>query len=89
MKNGSETDERLEFSWPGKREALEEALLPPTARLVPCPEESFHWDETENLYFEGDNLEVLRLLEGYNSGESPSDLHRSAVQYGKQRFYIR
>ena len=69
MKNGSETDERLEFSWPGKREAREEALLPPTSRLVPCPEESFHWDETENLYFEGDNLEVLRLLQETHAGK--------------------
>ena len=59
----SEDKERYEFTWPGKRAAMAEANLPINKTLRPVVEESKNWDETENLYIEGDNLEVLKLLQ--------------------------
>ena len=56
-------DERYEFTWVGKRAAIVEANKPIRKTLRPCPEESKNWDTTENLYIEGDNLEVLKLLQ--------------------------
>lgn len=56
-------DERYEFTWVGKKEAMREAGKPIRKTLRPCPEESKNWEETENLYIEGDNLEVLKLLQ--------------------------
>ena len=56
-------DEAYEFTWVGKREALREAGRPIRKTLRPCPEESKDWDTTENLYIEGDNLDVLKLLQ--------------------------
>ncbi len=59
-------DEAYEFTWVGKRTAIAEAGRPIRKTLRPCPEESRDWDTTENLYIEGDNLDVLKLLqEGY------------------------
>lgn len=58
-----EGKERYEFTWPGKRAAMAEANLPINKTLRPVVEESKNWDETENLYIEGDNLEVLKLLQ--------------------------
>lgn len=55
--------ERYNFSWPGKSKAVRIAQTPSTGTLRPCKEESKNWDETENLYIEGDNLEVLKLLQ--------------------------
>ena len=55
--------ECYEFTWPGKREAIMEAAKSTTKTLRPCPEESKNWDTTQNLYIEGDNLEVLKLLQ--------------------------
>ena len=57
------TDEAYEFTWVGKRAAIEEAAKPIRKTLRPCKEESKNWDTTENLYIEGDNLEVLKLLQ--------------------------
>lgn len=54
--------ERYEFNWPGKRAAALLANTPIQATLRPCREESVHFDTTENLYIEGDNLDVLKLL---------------------------
>ena len=54
--------ERYEFTWPGKRAAMAEANAPINKTLRPALEGSKNWDETENLYIEGDNLEVLKLL---------------------------
>lgn len=51
------------FSWKGKSEAIKMMFTPPKGTLRPCREESKNWDETENLYIEGDNLEVLKLLQ--------------------------
>lgn len=58
-----EGDERYEFTWVGKKAAIAEANKPIRKTLRPCPEESKDWDTTENLYIEGDNLEVLKLLQ--------------------------
>lgn len=55
--------EKFSFEWAGKRRAIAEAQKRSTGTLRPCPEESVNWDSTENLYIEGDNLEVLKLLQ--------------------------
>ena len=56
-------DEAYEFTWVGKKAAIVEANKPIRKTLRPCKEESKDWDTTENLYIEGDNLEVLKLLQ--------------------------
>lgn len=56
-------DEAYEFTWVGKRASIVEANKPIRKTLRPCIEESLNWDNTENLYIEGDNLEVLKLLQ--------------------------
>ena len=56
-------DEAYEFTWVGKKAAIVEANRPIRKTLRPCKEESVDWDNTENLYIEGDNLEVLKLLQ--------------------------
>lgn len=58
-----EGEERYQFTWPGKREAIHNANAPTNMTLRPCKEESVDFDNTENLYIEGDNLEVLKLLQ--------------------------
>ena len=55
-------EERYQFTWPGKREAIRLAAAPIAASLRPCREESVDFDKTENVYIEGDNLDVLKLL---------------------------
>lgn len=56
-------DEAYEFTWVGKKAAIVEANKPIRKTLRPCKEESVNWDTTKNLYIEGDNLEVLKLLQ--------------------------
>ncbi|WP_234130821.1 site-specific DNA-methyltransferase [Bacteroides uniformis] len=56
-------DERYQFTWPDKRKAILAANAPSTNTLRPCREESVNFNNTENLYIEGDNLEVLKLLQ--------------------------
>ncbi|MCM1235513.1 MAG: site-specific DNA-methyltransferase [Ruminococcus flavefaciens] len=56
-------DEAYEFTWVGKKASIVEANKPIRKTLRPCKEESKDWDNTENLYIEGDNLEVLKLLQ--------------------------
>ena len=58
-----EGDECYEFTWVGKKAAIVEANKPIRKTLRPCVEESKDWDATENLYIEGDNMEVLKLLQ--------------------------
>lgn len=58
-----EGDEAYEFSWVGKKSAMLSANKPIRKTLRPCKEESVDWENTENLYIEGDNLEVLKLLQ--------------------------
>ena len=55
--------EKYSFTWKGKSECLKLAQKRSTGTLRPCPEESVNWDSTQNLYIEGDNLEVLKLLQ--------------------------
>ncbi len=56
-------NEAYEFTWVGKRSSIIEANKPIRKTLRPCVEESVDWDTTENMYIEGDNLEVLKLLQ--------------------------
>ena len=55
-------EERYQFTWPDKRQAMRLASTPIAATLRPCREESVNFDTTQNLYIEGDNLDVLKLL---------------------------
>ena len=55
-------EERYQFTWPDKRKAILAANAPINATLRPCPEESVDFDTTQNLYIEGDNLDVLKCL---------------------------
>ena len=54
--------ERYQFTWPDKRKANQLANIPTTMTLRPCREESVDFENTENLYIEGDNLDVLKVL---------------------------
>ena len=56
-------EERYNFTWNGKSEAKKIALTQSTGTLRPCKKDSKNWDDTQNLYIEGDNLEVLKLLQ--------------------------
>ena len=58
-----ESEEKFGLSWHGKRRARRLALTPSSGTLRPCPEESVAWESTQNLMIEGDNLEVLKLLQ--------------------------
>ena len=58
-----DADEMYQFTWPGKQEARREAARPTNKTLRPVVEDSVDWDNTQNLYIEGDNLEVLKLLQ--------------------------
>jgi len=58
-----EGEEYYRFTWAGKAQARREAHKPSTGTLRPCKEESVDWDSTQNLYIEGDNLEVLKLMQ--------------------------
>ena len=69
---GSEVDDREErygLNWHGKRQARQIALTPSRGTLRPCQEDSVNWDSTQNLMIEGDNLEVLKLLQKSYSGK--------------------
>ncbi len=57
-----ENQEKYEFTWPGKKESILLANRPTDKILRPCKEESVNWDTTKNLYIEGDNLNVLKIL---------------------------
>lgn len=61
--------ERYQFSWPGKREAKEEARRPISKTMRPDLERSLEWDKTANLYIEGDNLDALKLLRSTYAGK--------------------
>ena len=63
---GDEVDtskEKYQFTWNGKSESIKLAQTPSSGTLRPCKEKSRDWDSTENIYIEGDNLEVLKLLQ--------------------------
>lgn len=61
--------EVYDFTWVGKRAALQEAAAPINKTLRPCPDESVDWENTHNLYIEGDNLEVLKLIQNSYMGK--------------------
>lgn len=65
----SDSDEKYGLNWHGKRRARQIALTPSTGTLIPCPEESVDWETTQNLMIEGDNLEVLKLLQKSYAGK--------------------
>ncbi len=67
-----ERDEKYGLNWHGKRRARQIALTPSTGTLLPCPEDSVDWDTTQNLMIEGDNLEVLKLLQKSYAGKIKS-----------------
>ena len=64
-----EREEKYGLNWHGKRRARQLALTPSTGTLRPCPEESVDWETTQNLMIEGDNLEVLKLLQKSYAGK--------------------
>ncbi len=65
----TEVEEKYGLSWHGKRRARQLALAPSTGTLRPCREESVNWDTAKNLMIEGDNLEVLKLLQKSYAGK--------------------
>lgn len=93
-------DEAYEFTWVGKKAAIVEANKPIRKTLRPCPKESKDWDTTENLYIEGDNLEVLKLLQEsylgkvkmiyidppYNTGKDI--LYKNDYSIGKEEYDV-
>ena len=65
----TDAEEKYGLNWHGKRRARQLALTPSTGTLRPCPEDSVDWDSTQNLIIEGDNLEVLKLLQKSYAGK--------------------
>lgn len=68
-KTATDADEKYGLNWHGKRRARQLALTPSTGTLRPCPEDSVDWETTQNLMIEGDNLEVLKLLQKSYAGK--------------------
>ena len=64
-----EREEKYGLNWHGKRQARQLALTPSTGTLRPCPEDSVDWETTQNLMIEGDNLEILKLLQKSYAGK--------------------
>src|SRR5690606_13724189 len=62
-------EEKYGLNWHGKQKGRQLALTPSTGTLRPAPEDSVNWDTTENLMIEGDNLEVLKLLQKSYAGK--------------------
>lgn len=77
-----EGGESYQFTWVGKKAAKAEAARPTDKTLRPVVEDSVDWNNTKNLYIEGDNLEVLKLLQRSYMGGGKNDLHRPALQHG-------
>lgn len=61
--NVDDSKEKYQFTWNGKYQSIKNAQAPSSATLRPCKEKSKNWEDTENLYIEGDNLEVLKQLQ--------------------------
>lgn len=68
-KTATDAEEKYGLNWHGKRRARKMALTPSMGTLRPCPDESVQWDTTQNLMIEGDNLEVLKLLQKSYAGK--------------------
>jgi adenine-specific DNA-methyltransferase len=67
--DAAETSERFGLFWPGKQRALRVAQMPTSATLKPEPEKSKDWNTTKNIFIEGDNLEVLKILQKHYHGK--------------------
>lgn len=65
----SSTRERFGLFWPGKNDAMHAAQIPTTATLAPDLKNSVDWDRTDNIFIEGDNLEVLKILQKHYYGK--------------------
>lgn len=65
----TDAEEEYGLNWHGKRKARQLALTPSTGTLRPCPEDSVDWDTTQNIMIEGDNLEVLKILQKSYAGK--------------------
>ena len=65
----NDSEEKYGLNWHGKRQARQLALTPSSGTLRPCPQESVDWETTQNLMIEGDNLEVLKLLQKSYAGK--------------------
>ncbi|MDA8118891.1 MAG: site-specific DNA-methyltransferase [Gammaproteobacteria bacterium] len=65
----TDVEEKYGLNWHGKRRARQLSLTPSTGTLRPCPDESVDWDTTQNLMIEGDNLEVLKLMQKSYAGK--------------------
>ena len=65
----AESSERFGLSWPGKQAAMRAAQRPTTATLKPAKDESHNWEKTKNIVIEGDNLEVLKILQKHYHGQ--------------------
>ena len=68
-KTVTDCEEKYGLNWHGKRRARQLAFTPSTGTLRPCPEDSVDWETTQNLMIEGDNLEVLKLLQKSYAGK--------------------
>src|SRR5437763_1343577 len=68
-KTVTDADEKYGLNWHGKRRARQLALIPSIGTLRPCPEDSVGWGTTQNFLIEGDNLEVLKLLQKSYAGK--------------------
>ncbi|UII57088.1 site-specific DNA-methyltransferase [Cytobacillus spongiae] len=79
-------NERYEFTWNGKNQAIQLAQKQTTGTLRPCLEESLNWQHTNNLYIEGDNLEVLRVLQ--NSYRNKVDIFYIDPPYNTGKDFI-
>ena len=71
--------ERFGLNWPGKAACMKVIQAPSVGTLKPRPNESVDWDTTENLFIEGDNLEVLKLLQKALFRQGQDDLHRPTL----------
>jgi adenine-specific DNA-methyltransferase len=75
-----EGEEKYGLNWHGKKKARQIALTPSLGTLLPCPEESVDWDKTGKLFIEGDNLEVLKLLQKSYANKVKMDLSFQLIQ---------
>ena len=82
-----ESPEKYGLSWHGKGQARRVALAPTAATLRPCPQDSLHWDTTQNLFLEGDNLEILKLLQKSYAGRVKLIYIDPPYNTGKDRIY--
>ena len=81
-------EERYQFTWPDKKKSVLLANAPINKTLRPCREESVDFDNTENLYIEGDNLEVLKLLQETYLGKIKRKIQMQVIIYSNGKTVI-